>query len=98
MTGSDYLTFGAAVIFGGVILLAAVKIGWGALLWAKRVDFRVGQRWGDEPVLVKEWSGKSGYVDAGGERWRAVSKQALQPGDHVVVARVKGLTLEVRKA
>lgn len=87
-----------AVIFGGIVLFAGVKLLWGAALWAKRSEHRVGDRWGQETVEVTEWSGSGGYVSAGGELWRAISKDALRPGDRVVVAKAKGLTLEVRKA
>ena len=46
---------------------------------------------------VTEWSGKEGYVMAGGERWRAISNDALQPGDQVAVAAMDGLVLRVKK-
>lgn len=55
----------------GIILVAVVKLLWGMALWARKSDHRVGDRWGDEPVEVVEWSGRDGYVNAGGELWRA---------------------------
>lgn len=86
-----------AVAFGAVVLFAAVKLLWGAAQWAKKPQHRIGDRWGSETVEVVEWSDGAGYVTAGGELWRAVSKEALRPGDRVVVSKSKGLTLEVRK-
>jgi membrane-bound serine protease (ClpP class) len=46
---------------------------------------------------VLEWSGTQGFVHADGERWHAVSKDALAPGDPVVVTGIDGLTLTVKK-
>jgi membrane protein implicated in regulation of membrane protease activity len=66
-------------------------------LWAKKSDHRLGERWGGEHVEVVEWSAGEGYVRAGGELWRATSRDALSPGDEVKVARMDGLNLEVRK-
>lgn len=87
-----------AGVMGLVIVFAAVKLIWGAVQWSQRSQHRVGDRWGTEHVEVAEWSGGSGYVSAGGERWRATSADPLKPGDRVTVAKVKGLTLQVRKA
>ena len=83
--------------FGAVVLFAAIKLVWGVSQWAKKPQHRVGDRWGEEHVEVTEWRGGAGYVSAGGELWRAVSKDDLRPGDRVTVSKVKGLTLEVRK-
>lgn len=82
----------------GVIAFAALKLGWGVALWARRPAFRVGDRWGDELAEVEQWSGEAGYVRAGGEVWRAISIETLRPGDRVCVMKTNGLTLEVRKA
>lgn len=46
---------------------------------------------------VLEWSGSEGFVHADGERWHAVSRDALVPGDRVKVTGVEGLTLTVKK-
>lgn len=86
-----------AALLGGVVGFAIIKLLWGAALWTKKSDYRIGERWGHEAVEVAEWSGGKGLVSAGGELWRATSKDALAPGDRVVVQKVKGLTLEVRK-
>lgn len=87
----------AIAVMIGIIGFAAAKIVWGVLLWTRRSDFRIGQRWGDEPGEVTEWATGKGYVSAGGELWQAISRDALAPGDKVTVSKVKGLTLEVRK-
>jgi len=81
-----------------VIAFAIVKVVWGLLLWTKKSDHRLGDRFGDEAAEVIEWRGGEGLVAAGGEHWRAVSKEKLSPGDQVKVSKVKGLTLDVRKA
>lgn len=88
---------GVILFLAGVVTLTAVKLVWGMSQWAKKSEHRVGERWGGEHVDVVEWSGTSGYVRAGGELWRAVSKEPLAPGDSVRVARMDGLILEVRK-
>lgn len=87
------VAFGLAVVVG----LAAVKLVWGMAQWAKTSDHRLGERWGAESVEVVEWSGREGYVRAGGELWRAMSADALAPGDRVIVAKTRGLLLEVKK-
>lgn len=87
----------AALILAGIVVFAAVKLLWGMALWFQPNRFRLGQQMQGEEITVKEWSGKEGYVDAGGELWRAMSKDALAPGDRVTLSKVKGLTLEVRK-
>lgn len=46
---------------------------------------------------VLEWTGGEGFVHADGERWHAVSKDALSPGDRVKVTGLEGLTLSVKK-
>ncbi len=84
-------------VFTAIILFAAVKVLWGAAQWVKKTEHRIGERWGDEPVEVREWSGGNGFVVAGGELWRAISTDPLRPGDKVYVRKTKGLTLEVRK-
>lgn len=44
---------------------------------------------------VESWAGADGYVIAHGERWQAVSTQALASGEIVKVVGRDGLTLEV---
>lgn len=86
-----------AVGLASIVLVAVVKLLWGMALWAKKSEHRVGERWGDEAVEVVEWSGREGYVRAGGELWRATSADALRQGERVRVAKTKGLLLEVKK-
>jgi membrane-bound ClpP family serine protease len=89
----------SAAYFAGVAVVAAtlIVLVWGAVLKSKREDNRIGQSWGSEHVKVVEWSDGEGYVDAGGERWRAKSRDLLSEGDAVRVMRTKGLVLEVGK-
>ncbi len=98
MTDAIFSSPIVAAVLGGIVLFAGVKLLWGAALWTRRSEHRVGDRWGKEEAKVTEWSGSGGYVSAGGELWRATSKDPLKAGDRVVVAKAKGLTLEVRKA
>lgn len=44
---------------------------------------------------VSDWSGTRGHVFLLGERWNAVARQPLQPGQQVRVTGVDGLTLAV---
>lgn len=85
-----------AIVLLGLVVLAAVKLLWGMALWTKKSDHRVGDRWGGEHVEVVEWTGAEGYVRAGGELWRAHSKDQVAAGDAVRVLRMDGLILEVR--
>ncbi|WBQ08878.1 nodulation protein NfeD [Hyphomonadaceae bacterium ML37] len=45
---------------------------------------------------VISWEGAAGYVMVDGERWRAVSQDALKAGDAIKVVSLDGLTLKVR--
>ncbi|RDL48215.1 hypothetical protein BLJAPNOD_04490 [Ensifer sp. M14] len=46
---------------------------------------------------VDSWAGAKGYVIAHGERWQAVSSEALTTGENVKVVGRNGLTLEVAR-
>jgi membrane-bound serine protease (ClpP class) len=46
---------------------------------------------------VLEWSGGTGYVRVGGERWRAAGEENIAPHDRVEILDYKGLVLLVRK-
>jgi membrane-bound ClpP family serine protease len=86
-----------ALFMAGAVALAAIKLFWGMAQWTRAPQHRVGERWGDEPIEVVEWAGETGYVRAGGELWRARSKDRLAPGETVRAVRMNGLVLEVRK-
>ena len=62
-----------------------------------KTPYRIGDAMNVQHAEVVEWRDGEGYVTAGGELWRAVSKDALQPGDAVTVASVSGLTLSVTR-
>ena len=47
--------------------------------------------------MVLDWDGASGHVQVDGERWRAISKDTLEPGDTVKIIGLDGLTLKVKK-
>lgn len=46
---------------------------------------------------VDSWAGASGYVIARGERWQAISGEALDAGESIRVVGRNGLTLEVAR-
>ncbi|MEK1894345.1 MAG: nodulation protein NfeD [Rhizobium sp.] len=46
---------------------------------------------------VESWAGPTGYVITHGERWKAISTEALSAGDAVSVIARNGLTLEVER-
>ena len=90
---------GAGVAATGYLLLASRKIA---------VARRALARGGSEALVgsagvVRSWEGATGQVFASGALWGARLGWAhedgpLRPGDHVVIERVNGLTLSVRKA
>ncbi len=85
------------VLVAGGFAALALKLAWGATQWGRKTPYRVGGQMANVRAVVAEWSGHEGQVHAGGELWRAVATEPLNPGDAVVVTRVDGLTLEVRK-
>ncbi len=87
------VALGLATLIG----LTLVQLVWGAALWGKKNEHRLEAGFGAEPIEVIEWSGESGLVRASGELWKAVSADALAPGDRVEAARADGLVLVVRK-
>lgn len=91
LAGALIIAIAATAFFGGLILFC------GAVLTLRKNAYRIGENMGGEHVDVVEWSGREGYVRAGGELWRATSKDALAPGDKVKVTRADGLILDVRK-
>ncbi len=83
------------LLFGaGLVLLAKI---YGLFFMNGRSPHRVGDAMNVDHAEVTEWSGQEGYVTAGGELWRAVSKSELKPGDEVSVSAMKGLVLQVEK-
>jgi len=82
------------VLLGASAVLAA-KI-FGLIFMRGKTSHRLGDAMSAR-AQVTEWSGGEGYVIAGGERWRAASNDALEPGDNVTVAAMNGLVLRVKK-
>ena len=82
-------------------LAAVVEIGesyaWYA--WSKRRRARVGVEVlvGATAVVLTPCR-PEGQVRVHGEIWRAVCREGAEPEEKVVVERVDGLTLEVRRA
>ena len=81
--------------------IAAVGLGFSLLVVRLALRSR-GQpvAVGHESVIgergtVLEWAGRSGRVQAVGERWKAESDVSLEVGQHVRVTGVQGLVLQV---
>ncbi len=117
---------GAALIVGGVIVIAAlgggaavaVPVGagiglaagsWALLVARKATQSRRGQiRAGAEALrgrigVARSWTEPAGQVFVDGALWRArhdglLDDESIHEGDNVVVERVSGLTLSVRRA
>jgi membrane-bound ClpP family serine protease len=100
---------GAAVIVGVVLGALAASALWLALAARKALDARrLRSSSGREALtgrcgVVRRWQNGDGQVFVDGALWRARpswpdSEEQLTPGDAVVVERVSGLTLAVRRA
>lgn len=97
---SDPVTFVFMAVLIGFGVVAAAKL-YGLFFMRWKTPFRVGETMNVKRAEVVEWTpgdkGGEGYVSAGGELWRATSKDSLSPGDKVTVAAVDGLLLKVNK-
>jgi membrane-bound serine protease (ClpP class) len=100
---------GVAVVIGVVLGTIAVTGLWVALAARKALEARrLRSSSGREALagrcgVVRRWQNGNGQVFVDGALWRARpswpdSDEQLTPGDAVVVERVTGLTLAVRKA
>jgi membrane-bound serine protease (ClpP class) len=100
---------GAAVIIGIVLGALAASGLWLALAARKALATRrLGAASGREALtgrhgVVRRWQNGDGQVFVDGALWRARpswpdADEQLTPGDAVVVERVSGLTLAVRRA
>ncbi|MEO1136631.1 MAG: NfeD family protein [Pseudomonadota bacterium] len=88
------VAFAVFAILAGFALVAAAKL-YGLFFMRWKTPFRVGEAMYVNRAEVVEWADGEGYVSAGGELWRATSKDSLCAGDHVAVKSVNGLTLSV---
>lgn len=91
---------GAGAVGAGYLVLATRKVA-----VARHALVRGGaEELVGRVAVVRSWSDDSGQVFADGALWRAQLSWAEEagtpprPGDNVVVERVQGLTLAVRKA
>ena len=100
---------GAAIVVAAVLGAASVAGLWLAIVARKALASRgLRSRIGSEALaghlgVVRHWSGKDGQVLVDGALWRARRSWAdedglLDEGDSIVVERVSGLTLAVRRA
>ena len=90
------LTWGLGLFALGASAVLVAKI-LGLIFLRHRTVHRVGDAMNVTNAEVTEWSGKEGYVQAGGELWRAKSDDSLKPGDAVSVSSMNGLLLRVKK-
>ncbi len=88
---------GLALFAVGVFVVVVLWRIWRRSQWGGETRYRVGDQMAGARVVVDDWSGHEGLVHVDGEMWRAVSDETLSAGDKVVVTRVDGLTLEVKK-
>ncbi len=92
--------FAAILLLAGFAAVSVAKI-YGLFFMRWKSPFRIGQSMNVQHAEVVEWTqgpgGGEGYVNAGGELWRAASKDPLKPGDAVTVGAVNGLTLSVKR-
>ncbi len=95
MPADPAMFMGAAALIGFALVALAKIYGLFFMRW--KTPFRVGEAMNVSRAEVVEWSGDRGYVSAGGELWRATSKDALAPGDEVSIASVNGLLLSVTR-
>jgi membrane-bound ClpP family serine protease len=101
---------GAAVVVAAVLAGLGVTVVWLALATRKSLAVRrLRAASGREALtgmtgVVRSWNGEGGQIFVDGALWRARRswpddpEQEIGPGDAVVVERVNGLTLCVRKA
>jgi membrane-bound serine protease (ClpP class) len=100
---------GAAVVVAAVVAALAVTVAWLALATRKSLAARRLRAVSGREALsgrtgvVRSWAGEAGQVFVDGALWRARKswsddKEELGAGDAVVVERVSGLTLGVRRA
>ncbi|PQA88145.1 NfeD family protein [Hyphococcus luteus] len=94
------IRFAAILLLAGFAAISIAKI-YGLFFMRWKSPYRMGQSMNVQHAEVVEWTespaGGEGYVKAGGELWRATSKDSLKPGDEVKVAAVNGLTLSVTR-
>lgn len=83
----------ASAMFAGLTLVVLRSI-WRARKGPTRVG---GQAMRGSSAEVLDWSDNEGHVFAQGERWKARSVEAFEPGDVVEVANIVDLTLVVRR-
>jgi membrane-bound ClpP family serine protease len=100
---------GAAIVVAAVLATLAVAGAWVAVAARKSLAARrLRAASGSEALsgrtgVVRSWNGEGGQVFVDGALWRARrswpdEKEELRAGDSVVVERVSGLTLGVRRA
>jgi membrane-bound ClpP family serine protease len=100
---------GLVIVLPAMFAAGGVTVLWLSIATRKAIASQaLGARAGREALagrlgVVRRWNGKDGQVLVDGALWRARRSWAdedgdLEAGDQIVVERVSGLTLAVRKA
>ena len=89
------IVWGLTFLLAGAGFVLIAKI-YGLIFMRGKTPHRIGDAMNVNRAEVVDWSGGEGHVNAGGELWRATSKDELSPGDKVCVLAVNGLSLSVR--
>jgi membrane-bound ClpP family serine protease len=99
---------GVALVVAAIVAAVAVTGAWLAIVAQKSLAARRRQVASGREALsgrtgvVRSWTGEDGQVFVDGALWRArrsaIQADELDAGDAVVVERVSGLTLAVRRA
>jgi membrane-bound serine protease (ClpP class) len=99
---------GIVLVVAGTVAAVAVTGAWLAIATRKSLDARRRRIASGREALngrsgvVRSWTGDDGQVFVDGALWRArrsaICEDELDPGDAVIVERVSGLTLAVRRA
>ena len=95
--GMESLSTAMAIFAGATVLTIVLVVAWDIAQRSKKSVHTLGNEMSNARLTVAEWEGDEGAVYVDGELWRAISKDALSPGDKVTVAKVDGLVLKVKK-
>lgn len=90
------VVWGLLLMLAGASFVLLAKI-FGLIFMRGKSVHRVGDSMNVNRAEVVEWNGGEGLVMAGGELWRATSKETLMVGDDVDVVSMNGLLLTVSR-
>ncbi|MFO7713847.1 NfeD family protein [Desulfosarcina sp.] len=85
---------GVSAAVSGALMIFLLGYVWRA---QRRPVTTGSESWTGKAAVVLEWSGESGYVRCGGERWKAIGKENFAPHERVEVCGHSNLVLHVQK-